>query len=524
MLFSAMATSLSTDYPSLIFNVPSDREISDVVIYKPSVVLPAPGCLSVCTQDQIEHEQVLPGCVLCIGTVEQEQYLRLQSSGCNYIIVSESSSTEIICHIMTMFGDSVRQQQAYADLIYMLYSDVDLSSVFSEFKRQTGFQVLAIDVSGKVLAYSKPFVTNHVHWNMSVEMGYLDQYLIEFIRSRRERNNNDMSTIPFTIYCNILKQHIKTVRVVADNELIGYVFIGGDSAIFPPNSDRLMQAFAKKIKSMLISSGGFNSFRINMHQNILSDLIAGASEEEIIQRIRSAKLTFPENMRTLVVKTSFYRGGTSYLYSTIMPALSVILPATPKFMKDETIVILLEVNSSGDIDPEIYRQLCSFVKTYDLYIGISNAFSHPVEFHEYYQQARKVQSIAKRSSSLYGLFFYSDFAFFILLDHLDDKTLLQHTKLPILHEIEEYDAEKNSALYDTLKVYAQTGFSKNRTADLMYLHRNTVNYRIQQLENQFSIDFSDPTLLFKLQYSFYIDSFIKNSYTDIFPQLAQQIS
>ena len=45
----------------------------------------------------------------------------------------------------------------------------------------------------------------------------------------------------------------------------------------------------------------------------------------------------------------------------------------------------------------------------------------------------------------------------------------------------------------------------------------TVNYRIQQIENLFSVDFSDPSLLFKLQYSFYIDAFLKNRYSDLAP-------
>ena len=49
------------------------------------------------------------------------------------------------------------------------------------------------------------------------------------------------------------------------------------------------------------------------------------------------------------------------------------------------------------------------------------------------------------------------------------------------------------------------------------MHRNTVNYRIQQIENLFSVDFSDPSLLFKLQYSFYIDAFLKNRYSDLAP-------
>lgn len=522
MLFSSLVNILSANYPGVLSAVSFDRDIIDFSPYKPSVILPAQDCLSLVTPAQIAQVPCLPSNILCIGAMEQELYQRLRSSDSNYILVPEAASSEITCYIMELFGDTLRQQKLYSDLLYMLYSDVDLGSIFTEFRRETGFQLLAIDVSGKVMAYSKPFEVNHNHWKQSIEMGYLDQYLIEYIRGRRERANGDMSTKPFDFYCSILNAHIKVARVVADGELIGYVFMAGETDMFPPYSNRLILAFTKKLKSILISSGGFQSFRINMHQNILSDLINGASEEEIIQRISSANLTFPANMRVMVIKTSFYRGGVNYLYSTLLPAISSLLPASPKLIRDETIVVLLEVDRSGAIDPELYRQITELAKSNNLHIGISNAFSHPVEFPVYYHQAQRVQSIAKRSPHLFGLFFFSDFAFYILLNSIEDKGLLQHTKMPLLADIEAYDAEKNSALYETLKVYAQTGFSKNRTADLMFLHRNTVNYRIQQLENLFSIDFSDPSLLFKLQYSFYIDAVLKKSYADIFPKEMSQ--
>ena len=98
---------------------------------------------------------------------------------------------------------------------------------------------------------------------------------------------------------------------------------------------------------------------------------------------------------------------------------------------------------------------------------------------------------------------------------MEDKPLLEQCRHPVLASLEAYDAGKNTELYETLKIYTKTGFSKNHTAELMFMHRNTVNYRIQQIENLFSVDFSDPSLLFKLQYSFYIDAFLKNRYSDL---------
>lgn len=515
MLFSSLAQSLLLNYSGVVFDAPSDHEITEIAPYEKSAVIPSEQCLSLFTPSEMDSAAVMPPNIICIGTISQELFMRIKESGSNYILVPEGASSEVMCYVMRLFGDAIKQQKLYSDIMYMLFSDVDLSSIFCEFTRETGFQLLAIDISGKVMAQTKPLIIDHPHWQNSIEKGYLDQFLIEFIMASRVKNKMSLSTQPFSLYCSKLKLNIKVARVVADGTLIGYVFMGGVSDVFPANSGRLMLAFAKKLKSILISNRDFVSFRVNMHQNILSDLIDGASEEEIIQRIRSANLAFPANMRAMVLKASFFRGA-NYLYSVLLPEISALLPTSPKFIRSGNIVVLLEVSSSGDIDPEVYDKLEEFAKSHNVHIGVSNMFDHPAEFPTYYHQALQAQGVAKYSPNMHGLFFFSDYGFYILLNRMEDKELLDNIKLPLLSEIENYDAEKNSALYETLKVYAQTGFSKTKTAEMMYLHRNTVNYRIQQLESQFNIDFSDPTLLFKLLYSFYIDSYLKNRYSDLF--------
>jgi DNA-binding PucR family transcriptional regulator len=43
-------------------------------------------------------------------------------------------------------------------------------------------------------------------------------------------------------------------------------------------------------------------------------------------------------------------------------------------------------------------------------------------------------------------------------------------------------SERNSGLRDTARVFLQTGSSYTATADQLYLHRNTVQYRVRQAE------------------------------------------
>lgn len=516
MLFSSLSQLLTEKYPGTISAYPLDCELSDVTIAESSTTdLPADR-LGIYAIAQLTDDLLLPLCLFCAGFPDQHTMGRLSSNGTNYIIVPDEVSSEAIVFILSLFQNTLEEQKLYADLMYMLASDEELGVVFSEFSKRSECQMLAVDVSGKVLAHSTPFLVDHPHWQHSIQVGYLDDYLIEYILSYRTKNNLVVHDKPFIVYCDRLKMYIKAIRVMTNMEIVGYIFMGCHSGAFPNFSDTLMHLLSKKLLAVLISRKSYPSAHFNLYHNILTDIIYGATEDEISRRIATAKINFPAYMRVIVLQTNYFVGN-KYLQDTLIPRVSAVFPEVPKLLKDGALISFFEVNESGDISPEVYQNLQQLANDNKVLVGISNVFQNPNDLYSHYQQALQVLSIAKRSTEQQRIFFFSDYAFYVLIDSIEDKSILAHCLHPILPKLETYDAEKNTELYETLKVYAQTGYSKNLTADLMFLHRNTVNYRIQQITDLFSLDFSDHTLLFKLQYSFYIDSYLKNRYISMTP-------
>ena len=484
MLFSELAKRVAEKYPEVKTAYPMDCELSNVELYDPSGAVPPVDSLSIYTARQIGQDMTLPLCFVCAGTPDQAAHDKIAYSDSNYIIIPQVSVVDVVYYIMSLFGDSFKQQKLYSNLIYMLLNGADLTSVFCEFSKGTGSQLLAIDISGKVLAYSKPFRVNHPHWIHSIEVGYLDNYLIEYILSYRVKHKMDMSPNTFVLFCNRLQMYIKVIRVIADNEIIGYVFMGNYTGEFPWFSDKLMHLLAKNLHSTLLGSRSYSTYRFNMHQSMLSDIIDGASEEETIQRINAAKLTFPPNMRAVVLKPSYFRGN-EYLYDVLMPRVAEILPASPRVYKKNAIVTFVGVDNAGALPEETRTAIETLAADGQVLVGVSNLFHKPSKLYVYYQQALQAMSFSRRLSNTGGVFFFSDYAFYIMLDRMEDKPLLEQCRHPVLASLEAYDAGKNTELYETLKIYTKTGFSKNHTAELMFMHRNTVNYRIQQIENLF---------------------------------------
>ncbi|MEM5818602.1 MAG: helix-turn-helix domain-containing protein, partial [Desulfitobacterium hafniense] len=93
-----------------------------------------------------------------------------------------------------------------------------------------------------------------------------------------------------------------------------------------------------------------------------------------------------------------------------------------------------------------------------------------------------------------ALHFFDDHVFrhlsrFIFVEN--GKNQFIHTKVELLHH---YDLKNNTELVKTLLTYFQFGQSKSLAAEKMHLHRNTLTYRLNSINNLVGIDCSSRNL------------------------------
>ena len=64
---------------------------------------------------------------------------------------------------------------------------------------------------------------------------------------------------------------------------------------------------------------------------------------------------------------------------------------------------------------------------------------------------------------------------------------------PALDVIERYDRENQSDLLRTLKVYLENDCNAQKCGRLLFLHRNSLVYRVHRIQEITGCDLSDPT-------------------------------
>jgi DNA-binding PucR family transcriptional regulator len=63
----------------------------------------------------------------------------------------------------------------------------------------------------------------------------------------------------------------------------------------------------------------------------------------------------------------------------------------------------------------------------------------------------------------------------------------------------EYDRERRSGLVRTLRVYFLAGTNASEAADRLFLHRNSMLYRLARVEKLTGLDLKDPWAVLALQ-------------------------
>ena len=80
----------------------------------------------------------------------------------------------------------------------------------------------------------------------------------------------------------------------------------------------------------------------------------------------------------------------------------------------------------------------------------------------------------------------------MLVSAIQDGAPFRHLLHPALNAIEQYDQKNQTDLLNTLKVYLENDCNAQKCGRLLFLHRNSLVYRINRIQSIAGCDLSDP--------------------------------
>lgn len=280
-----------------------------------------------------------------------------------------------------------------------------------------------------------------------------------------------------------------------DNERIGYCLL----AILDPQEMELDRQFLSFLKPYFLQAAEFTDAAspTRSNQSIVTDLLSGAesSRDAIHKFLKNTGIGSPfqllEIQSNSVVNYSQRSMVVRDLNNLSMPLFS---------MDYENRVLVLTGAAQTEqlvqcISQSIQSQSSHFT------VGISMPFSSMESL-----SAAHLQSVfaIEESGCRDGFFYCQDFAFNYLLRILDREALTRKLLHPAVGILTQYDLEYGTELLKTLHVYLRNSMNQIHTANELYIHRNTLKYRLARIVELTGIDLSDgeDTLYLSLSLQF----------------------
>lgn len=134
-------------------------------------------------------------------------------------------------------------------------------------------------------------------------------------------------------------------------------------------------------------------------------------------------------------------------------------------------------------------------------IGIGRAYSDALKLHLSYEEARQALVIGAKVWGSGAVTHFEDLGVYRILHHHPDKAELDAFAEEALGKLIEYDRKRNTDLVDTLDVLMDCNLNLSVAARRLYLHYNSLRYRLQKIEELIGPFVDDPHLRFNLQFA-----------------------
>lgn len=142
------------------------------------------------------------------------------------------------------------------------------------------------------------------------------------------------------------------------------------------------------------------------------------------------------------------------------------------------------------------------------FIGVSS--SDAEHFQMLYKEALHAIQVGRQQKQI--LTFFQEVGYSQVFMELDDDYYLKQYYLNTLHPILLLDSKKQNELLDTLEAFLDCNLNYTATAASLYVHPNTIRYRIEQMKELFghSNIFDDPDKRFNINFALKIRKTLLN--------------
>lgn len=280
-----------------------------------------------------------------------------------------------------------------------------------------------------------------------------------------------------------------------NDELVGWLVI---LDLVEENCERLLQlsdTFGKLIEYWFHSQEGN---MLTSQSDLFSDILTGKESDRsrIISRLQGIGWLEDDEKIVIQIAVGSINDPTLYTLKRVLPQTFSGCYIVP-YLSNLVLVANLRLLNQRSLENLLKDVLCKI----QTYCGISYKFMNMLKLNQYYRQAELASIYGKKDPGT--LNYCENYAMDYLKDVIQDN-LATDIRHPALNILKHYDAVYNTEYHKTLREYLNNERDQRKTAKLMCIHRNTLVYRVNRIEEILGFDLDNTDVRTHILMSYFI--------------------
>lgn len=501
MMFSQLIQHLSEDISIRTICISDIHEVKDVALLDGQQTVFSDQTVYFGFQESLSTSSQPVQCILANTSPD------LFTFSCSDLAAVEPSFLFAAFNSAKQYISEQTQQSLYEELIERANESHSLDAVLNMASLKLGNSLIFCDMKFRILSHSTTIPVTDFLWKDNVEKGFCNYEFICAVRQLETVRKATFTTDAIEVTCPESPYRKCSSKVFLNGVQIGFVLmIEGESPLSP-----IHLASMRDISRAL--SYTINRYQPDVvrhsgeYQQLLDDLLIGTPLELLDTSPNLLKLS--NQMYALCIQTQDFKEK-QYFQNTLSQILFHILPEAYLTVHKNAIAVLVPLQTT-DLSEECQTQLEGMLEKENLYLGMSNLFSDISQFSLAYQQASTAISMNQRLGNLNRFCRYADIQFYDLISQIPNTVTLKDYIHPALTLLKEHDKQTGNDLYHTLEIYLECWCNSKETARALFIHRNSLAYRLERISEIGNVNLDDPSLRFLLRVSYRIEHYLQAS-------------
>ena len=387
-------------------------------------------------------------------------------------------------------------------LLDSMFQSEDLNEFSDSLARLLDAPVLLLTPSYVVIACSRVHEITESVWLHAMDTGYYPDYVISHIVEHHrewdltyEKRELFERSLPFTengrLLCNMWHRGVLLGSIVT--------LLSGQTL---DENDRELLLFARDLVEKILGLGKTGVIeKVTAQETLLVALLHGKDLDR--ETIYSQFLINNTDAtgHYLLINVEFQSPGKP---DDFLRSFSILFSQTTTLIYNNRLLIFFAQLTPIDISESLITTFEELLSKYNAFACISDEFEDLFHIREHYRKNVRIGKLAVVTSDTRRIIHYDEYKFFDMyllaassIGTLETDSFVYHKA----YEIYKYDMKYGTKYIDTLWSYISTKESVNDAGKMMYVHRNTIVYRISRIKDLFQLDLSQVDNNFHLYYS-----------------------